>query len=873
MSTTNKLHTFSEILTDGILVEENEVQVRKTISHVLIPMIQRPYAQGRKSQEGVRKKFLNDIFTVLCDKEARHLELNFLYGTFVTLDGDKNVFELLDGQQRMTTLFLLHWYFANQYRNDENFIFPVYLGKFDYQTRTTSSDFLSKLIHTEVRTDISPSKAIREAAWYSKSFDKDTTIDSMLRMLDSIHAVYKELEIKPTYSDLEKLQFYVLELNGFGLTEELFIRMNARGLQLTPFENFKADLVGYMKKQEEYSKEVDSSLSKMSRKVAYWLNFSSLMDGRWVDLFWTEPEGYDDSVSADCDICFFRFIQRFFANKAILLAEKRKSAKMKEDAFVQFFTNNVEVERHLGFDVYADFLKRGELCGCNLLYQLEHLLNFLTEPGIGRVLLEKLTAPWEKERQWEPWGTEGRRAEDVGQRQMIVFSAMTEFVERVKDINAFPVEAYKIWMRFVHIMVQSTDITDIDAQITLTRLLQEVLDIKIDDEDFEAYKNPRKAIVEYNKTHRDNRYLAAEAEKAEQVMADEAWDAVFAEAEKDEFVQGSCMFYYNKGMSIETYKHRTNQVRLLFDADGVQKSLAEEYLLLRGVLCRNYNWTNIRKNAYNFTITNNGSNRYLRNLTIWNEDASVKRLFCELLDCENAESVICKLNDVVNEEHELIVKDGYWSESDICNLNKVYKRLFKEKEMQPMKWLYELGEKATGCWFYSSGKAVLYKGNVNCMYLSSDRHEYIPSILKDYQDKFGLCFDDKRQYDNYKKYGAFTGTHVNLTSSENSFVDGTRVKLWFMLNDSLTILVSNKECAMQLYNDYAETFGDDTRIDHEGKNIKVDDDNLSVWFENGIEYFRVANIPNLENLTSTQCVQAIAMLYNTITSYQSPSHL
>ena len=112
MSTTNKLHTFSEILTDGILVEENEVQVRKTISHVLIPMIQRPYAQGRKSQEGVRKKFLNDIFTVLCDKEARHLELNFLYGTFVTLDGDKNVFELLDGQQRMTTLFLLHWYLS-----------------------------------------------------------------------------------------------------------------------------------------------------------------------------------------------------------------------------------------------------------------------------------------------------------------------------------------------------------------------------------------------------------------------------------------------------------------------------------------------------------------------------------------------------------------------------------------------------------------------------------------------------------------------------------------------------------------------------------------------------------------------------------------
>ena len=34
-----------------------------------------------------------------------------------------------------------------------------------------------------------------------------------------------------------------------GLSDDLYIKMNARGKQLTDFENFKADLVGYIKNE------------------------------------------------------------------------------------------------------------------------------------------------------------------------------------------------------------------------------------------------------------------------------------------------------------------------------------------------------------------------------------------------------------------------------------------------------------------------------------------------------------------------------------------------------------------------------------------------------------------------------------------------
>lgn len=83
MSTTSKLYTFHELMTDGILMENEGKKMRRKVGRILIPMIQRPYAQGRKSQQSIRNKFLQDIFNALEDNSTKKLELNFIYGTFV----------------------------------------------------------------------------------------------------------------------------------------------------------------------------------------------------------------------------------------------------------------------------------------------------------------------------------------------------------------------------------------------------------------------------------------------------------------------------------------------------------------------------------------------------------------------------------------------------------------------------------------------------------------------------------------------------------------------------------------------------------------------------------------------------------------------
>ena len=75
-----------------------------------IPIIQRDYAQGRKSESKVRSKFVEFLTQAFVSQVP--VELDFVYGN-VREEDNKSVhtFIPVDGQQRLTTLWLLHWFF------------------------------------------------------------------------------------------------------------------------------------------------------------------------------------------------------------------------------------------------------------------------------------------------------------------------------------------------------------------------------------------------------------------------------------------------------------------------------------------------------------------------------------------------------------------------------------------------------------------------------------------------------------------------------------------------------------------------------------------------------------------------------------------
>ena len=837
-------------MTSGIVAVQDGKEVHRKVERILIPMIQRPYAQGRKSQKGIRDNFLMDIFAALENKDVNKLELNFVYGTFT--GSESGCFELLDGQQRLTTLFLLHWYIAKREQmEDAMAALPEYLDRFEYQTRTTSTLFLRKLYNARIAADELPSRTLRKAAWYSNSFDKDSTVDSMLRMLDAIHEKYNEAAVKPTYQELEKLKFYVLELNGFGLSEELFIKMNARGLQLTPFENFKADLVGYMKTR--YIDPVPMTLSKQKRDVPYWLNFSSLIDGKWTNLFWERPSDGENSGGKECDMKFFRFVQRFFACKSVLLADKQTDSRIVNDDLYQFFSKNVEVERHLGFEPYAAIITRGKENGEDLVMQLQHVLNFLCDDHIGNVLLNALTAPWEQQRAWQPWGAEG----EVGLRQMILLSVLIEYVCCIQEASQFDEALFTTWMRFAHNMVQNTDVNQVKNQITLMRLLNEALRFQSDGEPhFKAWKHPYKAIIDFNASRRDNRYLNAEAQKASRILEDRQWETAFRKAEADVFMQGAVTFYYEDGMALSVYENRTANVPQVFNKDGVVDELAQDYLLVRAVLCRNYDWTGIRKNATNFNITNRSADRHLRNLTIWNTNKEVKRLFCSLLDCADGNQRVDLLKNVAEERYDLQLKQDDWTEPEQQRLQILYDRLHSEKEMKALRWLYSHDEiRMMGVYIHGDGNGTLYKGPVNCMSLTSERHRILPAIVDKYKRQFMLRYADDRQVNSLEKFGNFSGSSIVLYS-QSALSGGARLKLTFLEYGSLCIDVFGADKAKELFDAYCKMYGKSNLQDQNGKDIYVDG-SQSYYKDNGEDCYRV-------NFKADACSSHIDDIYKLI---------
>ncbi|HIE16167.1 MAG TPA: DUF262 domain-containing protein, partial [Bacteroidales bacterium] len=98
-------------------------------------------------------------------------------------------------------------------------------------------------------------------------WDNDPTIKSMFTMLDSVHQRFKN---KNYFDKLNKITFEFFELEKFGLDDDLYIKMNARGKPLTPFENFKAHF-------EQLLGKVDVKLEN---------EFSKKIDKEWIDIFW-----------------------------------------------------------------------------------------------------------------------------------------------------------------------------------------------------------------------------------------------------------------------------------------------------------------------------------------------------------------------------------------------------------------------------------------------------------------------------------------------------------------------------------------------------------------------------------------------------------
>lgn len=287
------------------------------VDEVEVPLIQRDYAQGRQDprSEAIRARFLDALHSALTTNSP--VGLDSIYGDVREDDTDQRRFEPLDGQQRLTTLFLLHWYVAFRRGGLSD---PQPWTRFTYATRPSARLFCERIVKHPPPPDLigKPSGWITDQSWYLHLWRFDPTIRAMLVTLDDIAERFADEDADALWDRLTDetnpaVWFQLLPIDDMGSPENLYIKMNSRGKPLTEYEAFKAHL------------------GQVVAQVADGDDFGHKIDGAWTDVLW--PYRGENDVVDDEFMRYFDFLievcewrERQVGNQEELTPEQRVSA-------------------------------------------------------------------------------------------------------------------------------------------------------------------------------------------------------------------------------------------------------------------------------------------------------------------------------------------------------------------------------------------------------------------------------------------------------------------------------------------------------------------------------------------------------------------
>lgn len=207
---------------------------------IQVPYYQRDYAQGRIDNgriDNIRKVFVEEMYGAIMGFNNKECHLGLVFGSY---DENEKVFIAVDGQQRLTTVFLLHWYVA--WRENKLNDYKEKLLNFSWDTRSYSSQFVELLF--KIRPSGNVIDSIKTNSTYFSVWENDPTVKGMLTMLEEIEKQYPNdiLLCSQLFSNDCKIKYDILKLekDSDGKT---YLKMNSRGRSLTTFELFKSKLL------------------------------------------------------------------------------------------------------------------------------------------------------------------------------------------------------------------------------------------------------------------------------------------------------------------------------------------------------------------------------------------------------------------------------------------------------------------------------------------------------------------------------------------------------------------------------------------------------------------------------------------------------
>lgn len=277
---------------------------------IYVPEFQRNYLQGDDSNESIkykRDRLLNDIFDCI-KSQSKSINLGFIYGRVEESYKDK-LFYPYDGQQRLTTLYFLYlliYFKFNKY--DE--IHSI-KKKLSYQTRISTNrfieSFLSWILDSEEKDNIyndfwnkdgkNLKGFIMSQDWFMMTeWNYDVSIINMLSIIVEISRRIKEnlgdkTEIVNFIDKDENnpFQFDFIYVDDISKSDDLYIKINARGKALSPFENLKSDIDGYWNNEDK-----------------------TKLDAEWTEFVWNQLDENDKNKEKSFDNSFYNLLSNIF---------------------------------------------------------------------------------------------------------------------------------------------------------------------------------------------------------------------------------------------------------------------------------------------------------------------------------------------------------------------------------------------------------------------------------------------------------------------------------------------------------------------------------------------------------------------------------
>lgn len=473
---------------------------------IQVPYYQRDYAQGRIDNgriDNIRKVFVEEMYGAIMGFNNKECHLGLVFGSN---DKNEKVFIAVDGQQRLTTVFLLHWYVA--WRENKLNDYKEKLLNFSWDTRSYSSQFVELLF--KIRPSGNVIDSIKTNSNYFSVWENDPTVKGMLTMLEEIEKQYPKdmLLCSQLFSNDCKIKYDILKLekDSDGKT---YLKMNSRGRSLTTFELFK-------------SKFLDK----------YKPNFGHKFDNEWLS-YMIETSATSDSQFSDPDIPFMNFI-----NEYTYLQLKLKSGSDIANNYKEF--TDAKVKGELTDVPFISFDKYNGAFEGDCLEYFEKSLDWICQNYENIKLIDNKI----------------RFSDSRFFIDAIIKDNNPNFTHRAKLFAVFKyaeltgydqidTELYEKWTRVFRNLVANTDIDGSNIG-GICKAIN-----KIDNSDIYGYLSNGGEISAFTKDQ-----VAEEIEKAKQIVKEgNDWEPKIIDAEKYAFFKSAIRFLFTKENVGDDWEH------------------------------------------------------------------------------------------------------------------------------------------------------------------------------------------------------------------------------------------------------------------------------------------------------------------------------